>query len=216
MGQMTAELEALRAERAAAPATASSEISERAIRDLIAEGAGQRALKPGQKAPLFSLPNCDGRLIRLEDLLSKGPVVVSFYRGAWCPFCNIELRGLQQAYTRIRELHASLIAISPQLPDNSLSVKEKHSLEFPVLSDVGNSVAEAYGIVIRIPDELQEVYRERGADLAHINGDEGRTNLPIPATFIITPDEIIHSAFVNADHTQRTDPDDVIRILETL
>lgn len=110
--------------------------------------------------------------------------MVSFYRGAWCRFCNIELRGLQQAYTHIQELHASLIAISPQLPDNSLSVKEKHSLKFPVLSDVGNSVAEAYGIVIRIPDELQEVYRERGVDLAHINGDEARTNLPIPATFI--------------------------------
>jgi peroxiredoxin len=216
MGTMTEEIAELRKQRADAPRTRASEIGERTIRDLIASGTGSQAAKPGEVAPRFVLPNHNGALVALDDLLKKGPVVLSFYRGEWCPFCNLELKALQRNYERMQKLGASLVAISPQMPDGSLTVQERHSLEFPVLSDVGNRVAREYGIVFQLPEDLLEVFEERGLHLSRVNGEEGARELPIPATFVLRKDGTVRAAFVNADHTQRTDPDEIVKILESM
>jgi peroxiredoxin len=216
MGQTKEELAALRAERAATPQNKAVEISRRAIEELQAGDLVDHALRAGSLAPEFTLPDQNGSSVNLRELLVKGPVVVSFYRGAWCPFCNIELRGLQRSFPRMRELGASLVAISPQLPDGSLTLSQRHALEFPILSDLGNSVARSYGIVFRLSDELRSSFRERGIDLARANGDGGGEELPVPAMFVLSSDGFVHSAFVNVDHTDRTDPDEIVAILESL
>lgn len=216
MGTMTEEMTALRRQRAEAPRTRATEIGERVTQDLISNGTGENAIKAGEVAPRFVLPNHNGEPVALEGLLTHGPVVISFYRGEWCPFCNLELRGLQRSYQRMQELGASLVAISPQLPDGSLTVQERHSLEFPVLSDVGNRVAKKFGIVFRVPDDLLGIFEERGLNLSSVNGKEGAYELPIPATFVVRRDGTVQAAFVNADHTQRTDPDEIVRILESM
>lgn len=123
-----------------------------------------------------------GRPVRLQALLSTGPVVISFYLGGWCPYCNIELRGLQRVLPEITALRASLIAISPQLPDNSLSTEEENKLAFPVLSDVGNRIARRFGIVFTLPDFLLETYNGR---LTIANGESGGSELPVRATFVL-------------------------------
>jgi peroxiredoxin len=216
MGIMTEEIEALRQQRAEAPRTRATVVGARAIQDLISNGTGEDAVKPGEAAPHFVLPNHNGVPVSLNELLTRGPVVISFYRGEWCPFCNLELRALQHNYSRIQELGASLVAISPQLPDGSLTVQERHLLEFPVLSDVGNRVAKSFGIVFWVPDDLLDVFEERGLHLSKVNGKDGAHELPIPATFVLRSDGTVHTAFVNADHTQRTDPDEIVRILESM
>jgi peroxiredoxin len=216
MGQLTDEIADLRSEREAAPPTKASEVGKRAINRLKAEGMEERAVNVGSQAPDFSLPDQNGQIVRLKDLLSDGPVVISFYRGSWCPFCNLELRGLQRSLPRIKELAASLVAISPQLPDSSLSLSERHALEFPVLSDVGNSVAKKYEIVFRLVEEHVASLKQRGDDLARINGRDGADELPIPATFLINKHGIVQAAFVDADHTYRVDPDDIIAVLESI
>jgi peroxiredoxin len=216
MGQLTDEIAALRSEREAAPPTNASEVGKRAIERLKAQGMGADVVKVGSQAPDFSLPDQNGQIVRLKDLLESGPVVVSFYRGSWCPFCNLELRGLQSSLPRIKELGANLVAISPQLPDGSLSLAERHALEFPVLSDVGNSVAKKFGIVFRLAEEHVAALRERGDDLARINGQDGAGELPIPTTFVINKRGIVQTAFVDADHSYRLDPDDMIAVLESI
>jgi peroxiredoxin len=144
----TQELDAARAKYRAeiipVPALA---VIDAEIEVLRVSGFEDRALKRGRVAPDFMLPDPKGRLARLHSLLSQGPVVLVFYRGAWCPYCNLHLRGLQRALPRLKEFGAQVVAVSPQLPDNSLSTQEKYQLTFPVLSDVGNKVASRFGIV---------------------------------------------------------------------
>lgn len=216
MGQLTDEIAALRSEREAAPPTNASEVGKRAVERLKAQGMGEGAVKIGSQAPDFNLPDQNGQIMRLKGLLEDGPVVISFYRGSWCPFCNLELRGLQRSLGKIKQLGANLVAISPQLPDGSLSLVERHALEFPVLSDIGNAVARKYGIVFRLVEEHLASLKERGDDLARINGQEGAGELPIPATFVVNKSGIVRAAFVDADHTYRVDPDDVIAALESI
>jgi peroxiredoxin len=157
-----------------------------------------------------------GKPVRLKTLLAKGPVVISFYRGGWCPYCNIELRGLQRALPEINRYGATLVAISPQLPDNSLSTEEKNKLTFPVLSDVGNIVASRFGIVFRLPDELLETYKAFNHELLVVNGEDGATELPIPATFVLDKSGTVQLAFVEEDYTKRLDPDTILDTLRSL
>jgi peroxiredoxin len=149
-------------------------------------------------------------------LLETGPVVVTFYRGGWCPYCNIELRGLQRALPEIKQLGASLIAISPQLPDNSLSTEEKNSLTFPVLSDIGNVIARRFGIAFRLPDELLKTYEDFNHGLEKKNGKEGALELPMPATFLLGKDGTALLAFVDEDYTKRLDPEVILATLREL
>lgn len=197
-----------------APASAVA-IMHRATEQLIASGQAQRALKQGAVAPSFSLADSDGSTVRSNDLLEHGPLVVSFYRGAWCPYCNLELQALEAHAAEIRALGASLVAISPQTPANSRKVRTDHQLSFPILSDPMGRLAEAFGLRFRLPDDLIALYKNFAIDLAAFNGDDSQT-LPMPARFVVRRDGVIAYAEVNPDYTRRPDPSELLPVLERL
>ena len=186
-----------------------------ATADLAASGILNTAIATGVTAPDFTLPNATGADIQLSQLLTNGPVVLSFYRGKWCPYCNLELRALQQALPEITAAGATLIAVSPQTPDNSLSTVEKNELTFEVLSDVNNGIARNYGLVFQLPESLRPIYTSFGIDLPAHNGDE-TFELPIAATYVIATDGTVAHSFVDADYTKRLDPADIVAALRKL
>lgn len=190
-------------------------IMAKATEELVRSGIAKKSLKEGDKAPEFTLPNAVGKSVELQDLLKQGAVVISFYRGQWCPYCNLELRSLQQALPAIEEQGATLVTISPQTPDNSLSTAEKNELTFEVLSDAGNAVAKQFGLVFQLPAELRPIYEGFGIDLQAHNGDE-TFELPIPATYVVAPDGTVARAFVDPDYTKRLDPEEIIAALKSL
>ena len=174
-----------------------------------------RSLKVGDRLPAIELPNAAGKTIRIQDLLAQGPVIISFYRGQWCPYCNLELRALQQYLPEFKAEGATLIAISPQTPDNSLSTLEKNELDFEVLSDAGNVVARELGLVFTLPETLRPIYENFGIDVPTHNGD--RTfELPIPATYVVAPNGDVVYAFADADYTLRAEPSDILVALRNL
>jgi peroxiredoxin len=183
---------------------------------LAASDLAAAALKVGDPAPDFILPDAHGEPVRLRSLLTDGPVVLVFYRGGWCPYCNLHLRGFQRRLPDIRALGAQIVAISPQLPDNSLSTQEKNELAFPVLSDVGNKVARQFGIVFELSEELLKLYRQFGHALEDFNGETGKNELPVPGTFLLDSKGIVRLAPVDVDYTRRLDPDKVIEVLKVL
>lgn len=182
------------------------------ITDVRALGVEASALKVGKIAPDFTLPGVDGAKVRLGDLLSRGPVIILFYRGAWCPYCNLQLRAFQRVLPLIESAGATLIAISPQMPDGTLTAAQKNGLEFPVLSDVGSTVARLFGVAYIVPSPVQAISRQFGNDLAIKNGRD-EWLLPIPATYLITPDFRVVMAHIDADYTTRAEPQDVLAAL---
>jgi peroxiredoxin len=191
------------------------EIMDRAARGLAESGQADRSLTVGARAPRFSLPSATGHTVTLEGLLAEGPVVLTFYRGAWCPYCNIALRALQQHHDAIAARGARLVAISPQIPDESLTLTEKHQLTFDVLSDLGSDTAKQYGLAFDLPDDLAAVYDQFGFDLQRVNGRHPRT-LPMPATYVLDRDGTIRWAFVDTDYTKRAEPTDILAALDEL
>jgi peroxiredoxin len=183
--------------------------------NLVNSGILEQSLREGDRLPDFILPNVFGKLINIQELLKSGPVVISFYRGGWCPYCNLELRALQQVIPQIQTYGGNLVAISPETPDHSLSTVEKNELSFEVLSDVGNQVARQFGLVYTLPEELRPIYHEFGINLLDFNGDE-TFELPIPATYIIQSDGMIIYSFVNPDYTQRQEPEEIVMMLKNL
>ncbi|WP_250629723.1 peroxiredoxin-like family protein [Aureibaculum algae] len=177
---------------------------------------GKDAIKIGQKAPSFKLPNPEGNSISLAALLNKGPVVITFYRGNWCPYCNLQLRALQARLDEIHALGATLVAISPQVPDGSMTKDEISAMDFIVLSDQEAKVASQYGVAWEVPAFLEEHMRVgRKLDLEKINN--GNSNiLPIPATFIVGRDEVVIWNYVNVDYRTRSEPEDIIKALQNL
>ncbi|NET76632.1 peroxiredoxin-like family protein [Okeania sp. SIO1F9] len=210
--ELTKNLQELQAQIQAQLPEDAKEKMNKAVVDLANSDIVDNSLKVGAKVPNFSLPNAVGKIVELNSLLVESPVVISFYRGGWCPYCNMELRGLQKYLPQITELGAKLIAISPETPDNSLSTTEKNELTFEVLSDGGNQVAKEFGLVFELPEELRPIYQSFGIDLPAYNGDES-FELPIPATYVIASDGTIIHAFVNPDYTQRLDPEEIINVL---
>lgn len=190
-------------------------VMQRAGEEIEASGQADRALTAGARAPGFTLPSVTGRTTTLKGLLAQGPVVLTFYRGAWCPYCNIALRSLQQHHSALTERSAQLIAVSPQIPDESLSLTEKHALAFKVLSDIGSAVAKSYGLAFDLPDDLAAVYDKLGFDLQHVNGGHART-LPLPATYVIDREGTIRWAFADTDYTRRAEPADIVAALDGL
>jgi len=188
------------------------QIMQQAAKVLECSGMADNSLKAGDTVPDFTLPDAKGSDVRFADILARGPVVLSFYRGGWCPYCNLELQALQQALPQIRELGVQLIAVSPELPDQSLSTAEKHALAFTVLSDQGNRVAKDFGIVFTLPEVLRPIYVQFGIDLPAWNGDDS-FELPMPATYVIGRNGIILDGFVNTDYTQRMEPEQILDIL---
>ena len=183
---------------------------------LVTSGRMKSALRAGDIAPDFILMDTQGKLFRLRDSLNGGPVVLCFYRGGWCPYCNIELCGLQRVLPRIREMGATVVAISPQVGHTSLATVEKNDLQFPVLSDVGNFVARRFGIAFHLSAPLLAVYKNLNHSLYEMNGPTGAEELPVPATFIIASSGVIKLAFIDEDYTQRLDPEDILIALNKL
>jgi peroxiredoxin len=177
---------------------------------------GENALKVGEKAPNFTLPNPEGKLLSLDTLLEKGPIVITFYRGDWCPYCNLQLRALQARLPEIDALGATLVAISPQVPDGSLTKSEISEMDFIVLSDQDAKVATQYGVAWEVPEFLSEHMRVgRKLDLETINNGNGSI-LPIPATFILGQDGIVKWNYVNVDYRTRSEPEEIIEALKKL
>lgn len=185
------------------------------LQRVLDEGVEGKALKVGNKVDNFELPNASGKTVKLKELLDKGPVVINFYRGVWCPYCNIELNAYQQHLSEIEELGAKLVAISPQTPDSSLSAVEKNELKYEVLSDVGNKIARQFGLVFELSPALQELYTKFGINIPQHNGGES-WDLPMPGTYVIDTDGTIKFAFALADYTQRAEPEDVISTLREI
>ncbi|ERT09408.1 ahpC/TSA family protein [Lyngbya aestuarii BL J] len=188
-------------------------VMDQATEDLVKSGLVEKALKVGDQAPNFQLPNAVGETVEFKKLFKSGPVVIAFYRGEWCPYCNLELRTLQKYLPEIEQFHAKLVAISPQIPDHSLSTLEKNELTFEVLSDVGNQVARKFGLVFTLPEELRPIYQKFGIDIPAHNGNK-TFELPIAATYVIDQNGIIVQGFVKADYTQRLDPEEILATLK--
>lgn len=177
---------------------------------------GKNAISIDLKAPLFELPNPEGTSISLSGLLKKGPAVVTFYRGNWCPYCNLQLNALQKRIDEIHALGAELIAISPQIPDGSLTKNEIRKMDFIVLSDQNATVASQYGVAWKVPTfMLDHMRKDRQLDLDSINNGNSDI-LPIPATFIISSDGIIKWRYLDVDYRTRAEPDDIIKALQSL
>ena len=207
------ELDKLRAASAEKFPRETLAVMQGATKDLIASGIAEQSANQGSAAPDFSLPNAHGEPVASEALWGDGPAVVSFYRGGWCPYCNVELKALQDRLPEIEALGARLVAITPETPDNALSTQEKNEIAFDVLSDDGNRVASAFGLTFRLPDAVNDIYKGFGIDLEASNGEASQT-LPVPATFVIDKGGKVLRAFVDADYTQRLEPDEVIAALK--
>ena len=190
-------------------------IMEAATANLRATGIESQALQVGARAPDLTLPDALGQPVRLSSLWQRGPLVLVFYRGGWCPYCNLELRAWQQQLGALKNLDAQLVAVSPQTPDNSLSTAEKNALAFPVLSDSALQAATAFGVAFEMPPELVEVYSRGGNDLPVLNGN-GRWVLPVPATYVVDQNGSIAFAHIEADYRERAEPRDVLAAIAGL
>jgi peroxiredoxin len=167
------------------------------------------SLHVGDAAPDFSLPDAYGTLVTLSSLLETGPVVLTFYRGDWCPICNLTLRAYHAILPEIKVLRGALVAISPQNPDHTLLTVEHKELTYPVLSDVGNKVARQYTMLWTVPEEERS-----DEDGSHY--DDASWQLPVPATFVIASDSSIKLAFADPDYTQRLEPAAILEALRQL
>jgi peroxiredoxin len=183
--------------------------------ELIASGQAQRARKAGDAMPEFTLRDPDGKSVSSRELLARGPLVISFYRGVWCPYCNLELQALQESLPDITARGASLVAISPQTAANSRKSQRDNKLGFPILSDTHSDVAHAFGIRFALPDYLVELYKSFKNDLPAFNNDPSWV-LPMPARYVVGTDGIIAYAEVNPDYTQRPDPSELLPVLNRL
>ena len=187
-------------------------IMQEDTKKLLDEKLSENAAKKGDRLPYFELPDQNGNLIKLDDLLQDQYLIVSFYRGGWCPYCNMELRALQQHANELKELGAAIVAITPETPDNSLSTAEKSELKFKVLSDNGNAYAKKLNLVFQMSTGLQTVYNSFGIDVVKHNGNSD-FELPMPATYVVDNKKNIVYDFVPEDYTQRLDPEEILAFL---
>lgn len=199
-------------------------IHTRAVAELQESGIAERALKPGSDAPEFELADQNGTVVRSSDLLAQGPLVVSFIRGRWCPFCVGQMEAMNAISPQIQKLGAPMVAISPQTVHQNYLMADQHKLRFSLLSDAENKVAKRFGIVYRVPDYQQEVYGRAFVNLPFVNGDSS-WELPIPATFILdrrqstgegTRATQVLYASASPDYTDRPEPTDILQFLAQL
>ena len=188
-------------------------IMQRHIDQLRSGTTARTMLKVGDRAPAIVLGNAKGAAVDVATLLEKGPVIVTFYRGGWCPYCNLELRAYQQILPDIVAAGASLVAISPEKPDDTMSTAEKNGLSFEVLSDVGQSVGRAFGLVYEFTEELKNAYHGFNLDIPTRNGTPGEWALPVSATYVIDRGGSIIYAHTDVDYRDRADPRDVLEVL---
>lgn len=189
------------------------QISERTVEWLRASGTADRSLRPGSFAAGFELPDQNGKMVSSSALLTQGPLIISFFRGRWCPFCIAELEAWRDAIPQVKAAGAALVAISPQKVQHNAFTADQHKLAFPVLSDLGNQVAKQFGVAYRVPEDQAQLYRRSFVNLPHLNGDES-WELPLTATYVITPDGVIKSAFISADYRERPEPATVLYVVK--
>lgn len=187
-------------------------VYEEGIKDIIQKGILEKATKKGENAPNFTLKNALGKEVQLSDYLQKGKVILTWYRGGWCPYCNLTLRHLQEFLPQFKAEGASLLALTPELPDNSLKTSEKHNLEFEVLTDLDNKVAEEYGIVFKLTPEVAEYYKN-AFDLEIYNGNDSN-ELPLAVTYVIDQNGMIAYTFIDADYRNRAEPQAILDFLK--
>lgn len=180
---------------------------------LAAELPTRGILKVGDKLPAFSLENQNSETVSSEKLLKDGPLIISFFRGVWCPFCNIEIKALEAYAQQFRDAGANIVVISPQSQASTKRSVEENNTSFDILSDVGNSYAKALNIAFTLPKELQIIYKGFGINLPEYNGDQS-WSLPMPARFVIAQDGTVIAADVNPDYTQRPDPSETLATLK--
>lgn len=197
------------------PTNAQLDTMQRATQSLIDTRQAESALAAGDTAPEFTLRDADGVSVSSRSLLARGPLVATFYRGVWCPYCNYDLQALEEVRPEIEARGASLVAISPQTPANSRKSQRDNNLGFPILSDSGAAVAAEFGLRFALPEDLIEVYNQFGNDLAKINDDPSGV-LPMPARYVIGMDGVIAYAEVNPDYTRRPDPSELLPVLDRL
>ena len=188
---------------------------EAEIGRLVDSGIAERSLRVGNKVPDFTLPEALGADVSLSELLEKGPVVVTFYRGGWCPFCDLQLRSYQTILTEIHRYGGQLVAVSPQTPDRSLTDVEVKNLSFPVLTDAGNRVARQFGLVYQLSDALKALQTGFGNPIPKFNGDDS-WELPMPGTFVLDQEGIVRLAHVDADYRHRLEPTALLESLERI
>ncbi|NME69652.1 peroxiredoxin-like family protein [Flammeovirga aprica] len=192
------------------------EIMHQATRDLEASGIGDGILKAGDKAPTFSLPNHNGEIVSSEELLKEGPLVITFYRGVWCPYCNTDLAFLKRYKTQLDEMGVKMVSISPQTIENNLKIVEQQRLNFDLLRDEENNIADQFGLKWEMEDPLKSLYNDKfNIKLNDYNGDDTWT-LPVPARFIIGTDGVIKYAEYSVDYTKRPNPDVLVSELQAV
>lgn len=208
-------LDAFKAEfKTSAPAGAIDAFA-RSTQELIDSGQADRAIKAGQIAPDFSLPDADGNEVALTALLAQGPVVVSFYRGVWCPYCNLELQALEAAADEFRAKGAALVAISMQGAEDSRKSQQDNQLSFPILTDQGGELAHRFGLRWTLQPYLLKFHKMFKVELPTIHND-GQWNLPMPARYVIDVDRSVAYSEVNPDYTRRPEPADLFPVLDKI
>ncbi len=184
-----------------------------AIEDLGKSDLLQKAFKTGDTLPQISLKNQKEEVVSLTDKLNEGKkLVLSFYRGGWCPYCNIQLKALQEILPEIEEKGAELIAITPETPDNSLSTIEKNELSFTVLSDIDNKVADNLNLAYQLPSELNDIYLQFGINLEESQGNTDRS-VPLAATYVIDANGKAVYHFYHEDYKLRANPKEILEVL---
>jgi peroxiredoxin len=199
-------------EKSAAKATDEMKVIYKTAQEhIVAQGIPERALGVGDSAPMFALPDAHGQMVSFADVLSNGPAVVSFYRGAWCPFCNLELRAMQRELESAQASNVTLVAISPNTPDTSLDFVNEIEVTFPVLSDAENTVAKQFNLVYEMEAGLVDFYKSQSRDIDKMNGSDV-WELPVPATYVIDQGGVVRFAYVDLNHRARAEPSEVVAI----
>ena len=175
----------------------------------------EKALKEGSVVPNVLFRDKNLKSVYLWDLLKEHHIVLSFFRGTWCPYCNLELKALNKIEEEIREKGALLIAVTPELYEYSEDIIKKNEIKLTVMTDLGNKAAEKFGLVFELPEKYREIYKSLNIYINILNGEDKWT-LPMPATFIISKDGIAVSTFINADYTQRMERDEILEQLNLL
>ena len=194
---------------------ASQQTVMEAMQRLMSSDVGEQAKQVGEKAPDFSLPNAKGGTSQLSALLQEGPVVVSFYRGGWCPFCNLEFKALHDVVDEINAMGANLIGVAPETLDNTIKTTQQHQLKFDALSDEGNIIAREYGLLMAVDEAVQPLYIEWGINVPEANGDDSY-ELPVPATYVIDTQGVIRAAHIDKDYTKRMEPTAIVAALKAI
>ncbi len=183
-----------------------------AVAELKGRQVASGVLSSGAQAPSFELPDSEGKMVSSSALLARGPLVICFIRGRWCPFCVGQMEAMNLVLPLIHQAGAGLVAISPQTVKQSFFMRDQHKLRFPLLSDAGNKVTRAFGLTYRVPPAQESVYRRAFVNLPFTNGDDS-WELPIPATFIVGRDGKIVWASANEDYTERPEPAEILNFL---